>query len=466
MSALTRIARLSAAFLGSNLVRGAIAFALSLVVGRALGVERFGRWVLCTTWASTLTVVCDLGLGLLLTRDGARVASSGFRVAGSSKSSASSAVALRSVGLGPLCGSALVLRLSVAIPAAAVMMAGAGWFTADAETIRGLEIAAWLGAAGAAYGCLGSAFRSQPAQVPAILTLETSWYGVQLLVSWLLLRLSPATGVSTLLVVAVTIQLLQMVSALVLWRFAFGDDRIRVPAWHVTGATLIRAIPFAATGIVANLQTRVAPLLLGYLSTQAEVGAFAAAAKFGALARLAPGAIFAGALPVLSQEHEMAGDSAPRAFASFDRAFALLAIATMLPGLLFARPLLRLIYGGAFAGAAPALVWISLGLAPTLTNSAAKIVLYAAGAERAATAWSAVSLAVQVGSALILIRSFGAAGAAAGIAIGEAAIWIPLRRARTATRTPRRSSPRHASTPMPGPPRPAVADVPDPATAQ
>lgn len=476
MSALARIARLSAAFFGSNLVRGGIAFVIALVVGRALGVERFGRWVLCTTWASTLTVVCDLGLGLLLPRDGARIAGSRVRAAGSgfrgagSTSSATSAVALDSassaVALGQLCGSALVLRLSLAIPAALAMIAGAHWLVSDAETIRGLEIAALLGVSGAAYGCIGSTFRSQPAQVPAVLTLETLWHAAQLLVSWTLLRAWPATAVGTLLAIAVAVQWLQTVSALVLWRFAFGADRIRIPAWHTMGATLVRAIPFAAAGIVANLQTRVGPLLIGYLSTQTEVGAFAAAAKFGATARLAPGAIFAGALPVLSAEHDAGGESAPRAFASFDRAFVLLAVATMVPGVLFARPLLRLIYGTAFTGAAPALVWISLGLAPTLTNSAAKIALYAAGAEGVATTWSAVSLAIQVATAAMLIPLFGGVGAAAAIAIGEAAIWLPLRRARTATRTRQRSSPRHAPAPTPGPPRPAVADVPDPATAR
>ena len=69
--ALARIARLSAAFLGSNLARAAIGFGLSFALARGLGAERFGRWILCTAWASTLTVVVDLGFGVLLTRDGA-----------------------------------------------------------------------------------------------------------------------------------------------------------------------------------------------------------------------------------------------------------------------------------------------------------------------------------------------------------------------------------------------------------
>ena len=54
MTLLARILKLSAAFLGSNLARAAIGFGLSLALARGLGAERFGRWILCTAWASTL----------------------------------------------------------------------------------------------------------------------------------------------------------------------------------------------------------------------------------------------------------------------------------------------------------------------------------------------------------------------------------------------------------------------------
>ena len=96
MTPLNRIAKPSAAFLGSNLARAAIGFALTLAIGRGLGADRFGQWVLCTTWASLLTVAADLGFGVLLTRDGARPGAPAAR----------------------LVGGALRLRLAVAIPLA------------------------------------------------------------------------------------------------------------------------------------------------------------------------------------------------------------------------------------------------------------------------------------------------------------------------------------------------------------
>ena len=43
--------------------------------------------------------------------------------------------------------------------------------------------------------------------------------------------------------------------------------------------------------------------------------------------------------------------------------------------------------------------------------------------------WSAVALIVQVASAVILIPAIGSTGAAVSVAVGEAAVWLPLRRA-------------------------------------
>lgn len=443
MSALARIARLSAAFLGSNLVRGAIAFALSLVVGRALGVERFGRWILCSTWASTLTIAADLGLGLLLPRDGARPG----------------------IDHGRLCSSALAIRVTIAVPAAAALAMAGGVLGAEPETVRGLRVAALLGAAGAAYGCFGATFRSQPRYVTPVLVIETAWHAVQLAVSWVLLRVF-GVGVAGLLWVAIAVQLAQMASALALWRMAFADEPIAVPSRFAIWDTFRRALPFAAGGIVANLQTRVAPLMLGYLSTEAELGGFAAAARFATTARLAPGAVFAGALPVLSGEHDRGDRDSDLAFTSFDRALASLAIATALPCVLLARPLLRLVYGAGFAVAAPTLMAIGLGLVPGLTNSATKIALYAVGEETAATTWSAISLAIQVGLGVVLMPRFGGIGAAAAIALGEAAIWVPLRRARKSVRSARPSSRRRDPAPTIAPLTTGAPGAPDRAAAR
>ena len=432
MTPLARIARLSAAFLGSNMARAAIGFGLSFALARGLGAERFGRWILCTAWASTLTVVVDLGFGVLLTRDGARP----------------------DAEPGRLLSGALVLRLALAVPLAALLYVGARYLSSDAETIAGLRVAALLGATGAAYGCFGALFRSQPKWLPAVLGVETGWLALQLAGAWWLVQ-TRAGGVSAagglggvgvpgvaggpsgfggdvvaLLMLAVVVQLAQIATAVVCWRLVFGDrGRVRLPSPAALAALVRRALPFAASGIVANVQTRIGPLLLGSLSTQAELGLFAAASRFGSVARLAPQAVFAGALPVLSHEHRRDRASAEHVFQTFDRGLLVVAAAIALGGALFAAPLLRLVYGAPFVRAAPTLLWVSAGLIPLLINSGRKVFLYASGGEALVVRWSAVALAVQAALGAVLIPTLGSVGAAVSVAVGEAVVWWPLRRA-------------------------------------
>jgi O-antigen/teichoic acid export membrane protein len=415
--ALGRIARLSAAFLGSNLARAAIGFGLSFALARGLGADRFGQWILCTAWGSTLTVVVDLGFGVLLTSDGAR----------------------QDAEAGRLLVGALILRLALAVPLAALLYAGAGYISSDGGTIAGLRAAAVLGTAGAVYGCFGALFRSQPRWLPAVLAVETGWLTIQLgAASWLVGRGVGGAGwagrgapdVGLLMTLAVFVQLAQIVTAAVCWRAVFGErGRLRLPSAGALLALSRRALPFAASGIVANLQARVGPLMLGYLSTSSELGLFAAASRFGSVARLAPQAMFAGALPVLSHEHERDTVSAERVFHAFDRM--LLGASTVVAGgcAVFAAPVLRLVYGPSFERAAPALFVVGVGLIPLLSNSGRKVFLYASGGEARVVRWSTIGVIVQACLGAVLIPALGSAGAATSLAASEALIWWPLRHA-------------------------------------
>jgi O-antigen/teichoic acid export membrane protein len=234
----------------------------------------------------------------------------------------------------------------------------------------------------------------------------------------------------SLLTLAVVVQLAQIVTAVVCWRTVFGDrGRGRVPSAAALVALVRRALPFAASGVVANVQTRIGPLLLGSLSTQAELGLFAAASRFGSVARLAPQAVFAGALPVFTHEHHRDRVTAARVFHTFDRGLLVVSAAIALGAAVFAAPVLRLVYGPSFVGAAPALQWVGVGLIPLLSNSGRKVFLYASGGEAIVVGWSAAALALQVGLGAVLIPALGSVGAAVSVAAGEAVIWWPLRRA-------------------------------------
>jgi O-antigen/teichoic acid export membrane protein len=405
-ASLSRIARLSAAFVCSNLARAAIGLALSLVLGRGLGATRFGGWILCTMWASMLTVAADLGFGVLLARDGARA----------------------DAEPGRLLIAALVVRLLFASFLACALAAAAPALTANPELVAGLRVASLLGVAGAAYGCFGSLLRSQPRWLPAVLGVETGWLAIQVGTSWWVLHVGG--GIAALLGVAIATQAAEIATAIVLWRPVFGDrgaPRRARPAELRT--TLGRAWPFAVTGLVANVQARVAPLMLGYLAPPIELGWFGAALRVAGVAKLAPSAIFAGALPVLSHEYVRDRGEAHRVSRTLDRLLLAAAACGVAGSLVFAAPLMRLIFGPSFGAAAPSLVWVAIGLVPALSNSSRKIFLYAAGREAAVVGWSLVAVTVEILAAIALIPIAGSTGAAISVAFGEAAIWMPLRRA-------------------------------------
>jgi O-antigen/teichoic acid export membrane protein len=159
------------------------------------------------------------------------------------------------------------------------------------------------------------------------------------------------------------------------------------------------------------------------------VGLFAAASRVSRLAKLAPQAVFGAALPVLSHEFGRDRPEAQRLCSRLDRAMLAFSASTAAACLLTAPLLLRIVYGTPFVAAAPALMWVGVALVPALGNSGRHIALYAAGAEALVVRWSAAALIVQVVSAVVLIPVMGATGAAVAVAIGEASVWLPLRRA-------------------------------------
>jgi O-antigen/teichoic acid export membrane protein len=381
-----QLAGMSAAVAISNLSRMAILFATSLLIARALGVEDFGRWTLCTAWAGVLTMVVDFGFGVLLTRDAAR-----------DDPATGQAVAV-----------AFVVRLGVLVPVALLFVVAPSFLSRDAATAAGLRIAPLIAIPGVAYGCLAAVLRAWPRTLVMTLGIETIGVLGQWAGAWWLLQ--SGRGVVALLLLAAAVQALQFVAAVGLWwGIATARPWIEWPSPATIVRTLRDAWPFAAAGLIANAQQRTAPVLLGFLAAPDAVAAFGVAWRFGGLVRMLPQAAFAGALPVLSHEARR------------------VASALMVIGL--AAPLVSWTYGEGFAAAVVPLVWIGIGLVPTFVNSGRMVYFYASGFEAVAIRWSGVTLALQAVACAALIPSFGAAGAAAGLALGEAAVWWPLHKA-------------------------------------
>jgi len=396
-----RLAKMSAAFAGSNLTRTAIAFVTSVVIARGLGAPEFGRWILFMAWASALTMVFDLGLSALVTRDAARTRDDGGR----------------------LLAGALAIRLAIFAPAGAALHIAAPWIggVGSAGAVRAII---WLAAAGITYGCFAALFRAWPRWLLKILTIETA--GVALQCAGAVLILARGGRVVDLLWLAVLVQALQSVAALGLWRRAAQGDRLDWPSWDSGRLLLVPAFPFALSGIVANAQARIAPLMLGQLATPAEVGSYGVAARLGGAAAVLPHSGLAAALPVFS--NEIAHGHARYVRTRFEGILWAFAIGAAVCLTALATPIVRISYGDQFTAAAVPLQWLAIGLVPMLMNSGRKVYLYASGEEGTALRWSAVALAVQAVGCAALIPPYGAAGAAVAMAAGEATVWGPLRR--------------------------------------
>lgn len=398
-SPLLVIAGVAGAFAASNVARGAIRLGTSLVIARGLGEAGFGRWVFCAAWAGTLTSLLDLGFGVLLTRDAAR----NRRVA----ALVSRALAARAAVFAPV---------AIAFFAAAPFMRG----TAGADALRA---AVPLAGASLAYGCVAAVFRAWPDRLLWILGLESGGALVQGALSWWVIR--AGGGVASLLWLAAAVQAVQLLIAVAtLSAVRLADDRFEWPRTADVWRTLRAALPFALGGVVANAQTRVAPLLLGYMSANAEVASFGAAWRLGNAARAVPSAAFAGALPVLS---ERAGrGQAETIRPHFHRALRWFVLAAAAALAVLSPLVVRWTYGPAFAGAVVPLICVAAGLVPSLLNASRRVYLYAEQREGTALRWAAAAFAVQVAACALLIPRWGAAGAAVGLLVGEAAVWWPL----------------------------------------
>jgi len=400
--ALAQILHMSAAFAASDLLRGAIGFTASLAIARGLGRDDFGRWTLCAAWMATLTTVFDLGFGPLLTREAARGDES----------------------IGSLLSSALLSRMALFLPVGVFLYLYPAWIRIDWMTPHAMHAVVIAAAAGIAYGCFAASFRATTARLLVILTIET--LGVAVRCAIFVFLIARGTTVARLLEVTAGVQIGQLVAAFAAWHAVAPNGRPRFASLRSSWGALRRAVPFALTGLVTNAQVRLAPLMLGSLSSAAEVAFFGVASRIGRAAQMMPQTSLAAAMPVFA--HEQQHGRAEAARSPYDALVRWYAAALALFLAVFAVPIVTLTYGSTFKGAALSLGFTGIGLMPRLANNVRRMHLYASGRERVALRWSAAALVVQALSCAVLIPQFGAAGAAVALTIGEAAVWLPLRR--------------------------------------
>lgn len=196
-----------------------------------------------------------------------------------------------------------------------------------------------------------------------------------------------------------------------------ASDGERAPVSEV----LRKAFPFGATAGLQGLYTRLDIILLGQMAAPVALGAYNVAYKPTNLI-VAFGATVAGALfPVLARPHATAP---PESFHNVTRILAVVApaMALALGGL--AGPLLGILYGNAYVGAAPILAALAWSATAHWLYAPSGVLLQARGRERA---WLfAIAVAVLVNASLNLwaIPRWGALGAAGATVTSEVLLLI------------------------------------------
>ncbi|MBI4670129.1 MAG: flippase [Chloroflexi bacterium] len=396
---MNRLAFNSLVLVIANFSNAALGFVLAVMIGRVLGVEDLGRYTLALSWALGLSMLADLGLSTLLTREVARQAEETSRYL-------TAAVLIKTV-----ISFALMFFLYVAAPI----------LSADAASATAMRIAAPFLYLNALYTSFTAIFRAFQRMTP-ILVLNTGGLVIQIGAAWWLL--ANGRRALELTALAVAIQLIQVIAAYVIYRAHYRPHLPRRALDASFFKTIGRAaFPFAVAGLLGAAQLRANVLLLGSLLDARAVGLFGAASRWTEATKMIPSGFFGALFPALSAQTNQP-EALERTFQRAERVVLLFGVAAALLLTLAASPLLGFTFGEAFAPAAPVLQTLGWALLPWLWNGVMGLYLYALGDEHFVNWISAAGLVVLLGAGTVCMAQWGATGAAIAALASECCMTI------------------------------------------
>ena len=353
-----------------------LAFLLSLLIGRLLGVEALGIYSAVLAWVFSFSMLVDFGISSLFTRD----------------------LAQHPEKTPNYLNTGIRQRWLFAGISIAFLMLAASFISDNPAVVLGLRISAPLLLIENLFGLYTAIFRAQERMLP-IAALNIGMLIVQLLLSILFIE----QGVIALFMI-------NMLSS-------FG----RLGAvWYLSTPTKAKesialslilklAMPFALAGLLAVAQQRMGILMLEQLSNLAEVGNYAAVSRFLEAGRMIPNAFFGALFPALASlaAHEQ---NLNRYFLRVMLLLAAFGGFVVLLGAYFATPILSLSYGESFLDAETLLQLALFSLLPSLLRSARTLYCYATSRETVVNMVSLITLLLQLLLSLWLIPILAALG--------------------------------------------------------
>ena len=385
------LGRTTTQLLLAHLVNYALALVNSIVLARALGVERLGAYAYAMGLAGLFGLLPNFGISTLVTRTIARDPDGGGGVVRAAK---------RAQVL--LAGGVFIV-----IPVFAAILPGQpvplGYVTlAAAQLAIGTLSWPYLAVVGgrARYDRLALAELAARAAGSVLLVTAAASRGGVVAFLW-----AHVLAASIAVLVA---------------RWLAAPLIPKGRATPLPQARLFRqAAPLGATAAVQSLYTRLDILMLGQMASTASLGLYSAAYKPINLA-VSLGSTVAGTLlPLMAQEPQQ---GAPVAFVRAVRGLGATApaIALALSGL--GGPLLSVAFGADFAPAAPVLTLLAWSMAANWLYAPLGIALQARGRERWWLASLSGGLALNAAGNFWAIPRWGATGAAAATLLSEVAL--------------------------------------------
>ena len=382
-----------AALMSSNVIGAVLAFALSILIGRAAGESGLGIYAAAVAWVFPLAMLVDAGVGTLISRDLVY------------PNAPTSRAYVRA---------ALVARLMMGVPAMLLLVAAAPVLAGSSEVRDGLLISAPLIVIIPLVGTFTAVFRARRRMRPAAML------NVGMLLSQVVLTIvvfNAGYGVTGALWVNVITSAGQLAAAYAIWRVSFaepaGGDIVNVRD------LLRRAFPFAVAAVIAAAQMRLNVVLLERVASAEQAGAYTAAARFVEAGRLVPQAVFDAMLPFLTllvaQPVRFLNlmNTARRGLIAYGAVFGVFVW-------VFAYVLVGVFFGESFSSSPEVLRVLAWSLLPMSLKYLRGLYWYAHKYEGWVNRVSLIALAGQAAAALVVLPAYGALGAAWVALISEA----------------------------------------------
>lgn len=405
MNTIQRLLSNTALALAANVVVRAGTTLLFILIGRNLGPTASGVFSLGTTYFTIVGGLSALGLHELLVRE----------------------VAPRRDQSARYLVNYLALRLVFSLLTYLLLLLGLWAFQPySPETTRAVLILALAALPEAVAMLCGALFEAhERLAVPTLVALVNS--AIKLIGGfWLLQRGAGVIELAWLMVAAGAFSLIIYPPALIrLFRVSPQAGRARPNARFSLGQ--LRQTPgFFAIHLFSVLDYQTDAFLISLLLTETDLGYYSAALTITLAISLASFAVRAAIYPVMSRYAREAPDKLALLHAKANQYLLALALPIAAAISLLAGPIIRLIFGEAFAPAAPVLrvsIWAAVFLLVNVPNAR---LLLIANRQSAAAGLTAVSMTVNIAANLFLIPRLGIMGAAIARVLASTAFFVSI----------------------------------------